>query len=188
MLQHYAAAGEKRVTPFISPMAPFLDPGSQAFENPVKHGYRLFARTLEDHRRLLVEPSWKYVLNYESQWMNRDQIVASTYEAARRLNLMKGEFGVIEAKKVEATDQRIGQAMVLIGEIDRIVATSQGAVRQKLLQELKSRVDNSNISTVCDKRELEVAVHGSRINFLQAAAVVAEGWWKDLTRPSQDSF
>ena len=188
MLQRYAAGGERRVTPFISPMAPFLDPGSQAFENPEKHGYRLFARTLEEHRRLLVEPSWKYVLNYESQWINRDQIVASTYEAARRLNLMKGEFGVIEAEKVEATDQRIGQAMVLIGEIDRIVATSQGAERQKLLQKLKSRVDNSNLSTVCDKRELEVPVHGSRINFLQAAAVVAEGWWKDLTRPSQDSF
>jgi B12-binding domain/radical SAM domain protein len=187
MLQRYAAGGEKRLVPFISPMAPFLDPGSQAFENPEKHGYRLFARTLEEHRRLLVGPSWKYVLNYETEWMNRDQIVAATYESARRLNLLKGEFGVVEAEKVEATDLRISQAIGLIAEIDRIVATSQGVERQQRLHELKSRVDNSNLSTVCDKRELEVSIRGTSINFLQAAAVVAQGWWQDLTQKPHES-
>jgi hypothetical protein len=163
-------------------MAPFLDVGSQAFEAPEKHGYRLFARTLEEHRQLLLGPSWKYVLNYETEWMNRDQIVSATYESARRLNLMKGEFGVVEAGKVLATDQRIAQASALIAEIDQIVAKSQGADRHRLLHELKSRVDNSNQSTVCDKRELE-APHGvMNINFLQAAAVVAQGWWHELTQ------
>jgi len=35
---------------------------------------------------------------------------------------------------------------------------------------------------VCDKRELE-APHGvMNINFLQAAAVVAQGWWQELTQ------
>ena len=60
-----------RLAPFISPLAPFLDPGSRGFEDPEEHGYQLFARTLEEHRRLLVAPSWKYVLNYETQWMDR---------------------------------------------------------------------------------------------------------------------
>ena len=27
--------------PFISPLAPFLDPGSRAFEEPERYGYRL---------------------------------------------------------------------------------------------------------------------------------------------------
>ena len=31
-----------RLSPFISPLAPFLDPGSRGFENPEEHGYRLF--------------------------------------------------------------------------------------------------------------------------------------------------
>ena len=43
-------------------------------------------------------------------------------------------------------------------------------------------MDNSNLSTVCDKGELEVPVSGARINVLQAASVVAQGFWKDLTR------
>jgi hypothetical protein len=181
MLQRYAAGGETRVIPFISPLAPFLDPGSRAFEEPEKHGYRLFARTLEEHRQLLLAPSWKYVLNYETQWMNRDQIVAATYEAGRRLNQMKGEFGVIEAAKAEATDRRIAQAISLNAEIDAIMTGSRGEERQQRIQELKHRMDNSNLSTVCDKRELEIPVRGPRINLLQAAMVVAQGWWKDLT-------
>ncbi len=43
IIKRYARNGEKRVFPFISPLAPFLDPGSRAFEEPEKHGYHLFA-------------------------------------------------------------------------------------------------------------------------------------------------
>jgi hypothetical protein len=55
-LKQYARDGENRVIPFISPLAPFVDPGSRAFEEPEKHGYKLFARTLEEHRRQLLAP------------------------------------------------------------------------------------------------------------------------------------
>ncbi len=182
MLAQYAKTGEKRVIPFISPMAPFLDPGSRAFEEPEKHGYRLFARTLEEHRQALLAPSWKYVLNYETQWMNRDAIVAATYEAGRRLNLIKGQYGVIEADLAQKTDRRIAQAIGLIGEIDRIMAIPDAGERQSRIYDLKHRVDNSNLSTVCDKGELEVSSNGSHINVLQAASIVAKGFWKDLTQ------
>ena len=86
-----------RLRPFISPLAPFLDPGSRGFENPDEHGYRLFAHTLEEHRRLLVAPSWKYVLNYETRWMNRHQLVDATYAAGQRLNRIKAEYGLVPA-------------------------------------------------------------------------------------------
>ncbi len=184
LLSHYAKKGEKRVIPFISPLAPFLDPGSQAFEEPEKNGYRLFARTLEEHRQALLAPSWKYVLNYETIWMNRDQIVAATYEAGRRMNQIKGEFGVIDPEVAEATDRRIAHASQLIAEIDKIVAgVTDPLERQRQLNDLKHRVDNANLSTVCDKRELEVAMRGTRINMLQAAVLVVSDWWRDRARP-----
>jgi B12-binding domain/radical SAM domain protein len=181
MLKRYNAASEHRVIPFISPLAPFVDPGSQAFEQPEKHGYHLFCRTLEEHRQALLAPSWKYVLNYETQWMNRDQIVAATYEAGRRMNLIKGEAGVIAPEVAEATDLRIAQATRLMGEIDRIVLTTSNLEERHLrLHELKQRVDNANLSTVCDKSELEIPVGGMRINMLQAATRVVTDWWEDL--------
>ncbi|HWJ04856.1 MAG TPA: hypothetical protein VNS57_03575, partial [Steroidobacteraceae bacterium] len=40
---------DPRLSCFISPMGPFLDPGSRSFEEPERDGYRLFARTLEEH-------------------------------------------------------------------------------------------------------------------------------------------
>jgi hypothetical protein len=58
-----------------------------------------------DHRQALLAPSWKYVLNYETEWMNRDQIVAATYEAGRRLNQIKAEYGVVP-----------GLVTILVGE------------------------------------------------------------------------
>ena len=45
LLRRFGTDG--RLAPFISPLAPFLDPGSRGFEEPDEHGYRLFARTLE---------------------------------------------------------------------------------------------------------------------------------------------
>lgn len=185
MLERYAKKGETRVIPFISPLAPFVDPGSQAFEQPEKHGYRLFCRTLEEHRQALLAPSWKYVLNYETEWMTRTEIVDATYEAGRRLNEIKGEFGVIEQSVAEATAKRITQAKSLMAEIDQIVeSTPDGAERGRKLRELKQRVDDANLSTVCDKRELEVSLRGMRINMLQAAALVVSDWFSDKGKSS----
>jgi B12-binding domain/radical SAM domain protein len=182
MLETYSSGGEHRVIPFISPLAPFLDPGSRAFEEPEKHGYKLFARTLEEHRQRLLEPSWKYVLNYETKWMNRDQIVDATYEAGRRLNQIKGENGVISKEKAEATEIRITRAVELMAEIDQVMLIPDAETRKQKLTELKHHVDNSNESTVVDKRELEAPIKGMKINFLRAAGVVMQEWWKDAMR------
>ena len=186
LLQRYDRQNERRVIPFISPMAPFLDPGSRAFEEPEKHGYRLFAHTLEEHRQRLLEPSWKYILNYETQWMNRDQIVTSTYESARRLNAVKAEFGVISSEAAQATDRRIAKASTLITEIDQIVAANPDLrVRRERLVELKHRVDDSNLSTVCDKSELEAPVRGLGINFVHAAGLIISDWMRDRLHPGR---
>jgi hypothetical protein len=82
-----------------------------------------------------------------------------------------------------ATDERIERAKRLITEIDRIIMTSNIKERRRELNELKHQVDNANLSTVCDKRELEIPILGARINVLQAAGVVVKDWWKDINRP-----
>lgn len=49
--------GDRRLQFFIGPLAPFLDPGSPAFEHPARHGYRLLCRTLEEHRQASLRPA-----------------------------------------------------------------------------------------------------------------------------------
>jgi B12-binding domain/radical SAM domain protein len=158
-----------RVIPFISPFAPFLDPGSKVFMNPEAYGYRLIHRTLEEHRQALVQPSWKYVLNYETQWMSRDEIVAATYEAGLRFNRMKARYGLISRAQAEATEGRIKKAVHLSQQVDEIMAIEDDVRRLKLLQAIKPQVDTANTSTVCDKRELEVPVGLLNLNIPRAA-------------------
>ncbi len=171
---------ERRLIPFISPLAPFLDPGSPVFERPERYGYRLFAHTLEDHRQALVQPSWKYVLNYETQWLSRDEIVDSTYEAGLRLNRIKARYGLVETTQAERTDARIRRARQLIAQVDDIMSIGDEQRRAKLLRAIKPQVDDANLSTVCDKTELNVPLTGLKLNLPRAAGLFLEQTFRRL--------
>ncbi len=178
LLERY---GDGRLLPFISPLAPFVDPGSLAFEQPERYGYRLFARTLEEHRQRLVAPSWKYVLNYETRWMSRDEIVAATYAAGRRLNALKAEHRLIPADLAARTDARIARAVELIGVIDRLMRESPALAERELLA-LKPEIDSVNESTVCEKEELNLPVSFNRFNLATVARTWAAGAMEKFTR------
>jgi B12-binding domain/radical SAM domain protein len=168
LLERFRSYG--KLIPFISPLAPFLDPGSTVFESPEKFGYRLLYRTVEEHRKALLAPSWKYILNYETQWMSRDEIVASTYEAGKRLNRLKAEFGLIDAKTAESVDQRIEGAVQMMKEIDRIMALPDEKARELALDpNLNGRLalHAYSMSTVCEKKELEWPTQFIRMNFFK---------------------
>lgn len=169
-LMHRFDRGEnKRLFPFIAPLAPFLDPGSTVFEDPAAHGYRLFCRTFEEHRKALVQPSWKYILNYETKWLSREEIVASAYEAGMRLNKLKARYGLIPQSVAEETEKRIHLAIALREKVDEIVAAGEGEDRRQMLLALKSSLDRANISTVCEKSELELPLGLFRLNLPGAA-------------------
>jgi hypothetical protein len=137
---------DKRLSCFISPVGPFVDPGSRAFEDPELFGYRFFARTLEEHRQLLVQPSWESILNYETTSMTRAQLVDATYDAAERLNALKLQYGRIPRRRGMRVAQRIQEAR----ELRRRIAEHDG----QLEADLRGEVARFSQSTVCDKREL----------------------------------
>jgi len=148
---HLFQLGDKRLSCFISPMGPFIDPGSRGFENPERFGYRLFARTLEQHRQLLIQPSWEYILNYETKWMTRRELVDATYDAAERLNELKVEHGRISKRRGRGVAKGIAEARALRLRLDNGIARGEaGAVAESL----KGEISRFSISTVCDKREL----------------------------------
>jgi len=159
-----------KLIPFISPLAPFLDPGSTVFEEPEKHGYRLLYKTVEEHRQAMMSPSWKYILNYETEWMDRHEIVASTYESGKRLNRLKAEFGLIDRKTAEAVEMRIERALRVMTEIDRIMVHPDPVQRESELNALLMHplsLETYSMSTVCEKRELEWPTRFIRMNLFK---------------------
>ncbi|MEW6380048.1 MAG: TIGR04190 family B12-binding domain/radical SAM domain protein [bacterium] len=154
----------RRLIPFISPYAPFIDPGSEAYEDPEKFGYKILCRTVEEHRRAMESPSWKYVLSYETRWMTRSEIVDSSYEAGMILNRLKARYGLINPKKAERTEKRMQLAIKAMKEIDDIMLISDDAERDRQMQKLKARVRKLSENTICEKKELEWPTRLLRMN------------------------
>ncbi|MCL4553533.1 MAG: TIGR04190 family B12-binding domain/radical SAM domain protein [Actinobacteria bacterium] len=144
---------DKRLLVFSSPMAPFLDPGSMVFDDPDKFGFKLRARTLEEHRQLLIEPSWKHIMNYESDAVSVDDLVEATYEVGYHINRVKGNAGIVPQDVAEQTMQRIVEARDIMRRVDAIYK-EPAAAREKKLGVLRKEMERLSESTVCEKREL----------------------------------
>ncbi|OFW18285.1 MAG: B12-binding domain/radical SAM domain protein [Acidobacteria bacterium RIFCSPLOWO2_02_FULL_59_13] len=147
--EHLFEISDRRLSCFISPMGPFLDPGSRVFEEHEKFGYRMFARSLEDHRRLLVQPSWERILSYETKWMTRAELVDATYDAAESLNQAKLKYGRISTSRGHAVANRIRAARDVRA---RLAANQNDAVDAG--SNLEGEIAKFSASTICDKREL----------------------------------
>lgn len=156
--------GDKRLSLFISPLAPFLDPGSLGFEQPERYGYHILFRSLEEHRRALVSPHWKYSLNYQTDWMTRQQIVDVSYEAILRLNQLKEKYGVISEKLARVSEHRIKAAQEMAHIIDDLMAKGD----YEEISRSKPQVDEINMYPVAEKIQLEVPAPFIRLRPLQA--------------------
>jgi len=150
--EHLFRVSDRRLSCFISPMGPFVDPGSRVFQNPEMFGYRLFAHSLEEHRRLLTQPTWEHILNYETRWMSRAELVDATYDAAERLNELKLKYGRISGRRGRQVASRIKAARELRRRL--AAAKSQPQNDHSLDVNLKGDIARFSESTVCDKREL----------------------------------
>ncbi len=144
---------DPRLQFFISPMGPFLDPASGAFEDP-KFGYKHFYRTLEEHRQALLQPTWKSILSYETDAMSRDEIIAASYDAAARLNDLKFRYGLIDSVTHEVVKSHQRAAKVAIAEIDQALLLPEGQRHQALVK-IQEKVEAANVDSLFSKNELD---------------------------------
>ncbi|MFA6709793.1 MAG: TIGR04190 family B12-binding domain/radical SAM domain protein [Candidatus Methanomethylophilaceae archaeon] len=146
---------DDRLFIYNAPFAPFVDPGSRAFENPEKWGYRFFARTLEEHRQLLDNPSWKHVLSYETKWMTRDDIAEVSYDAALELARIEYEVGRVDEENYNSRIERTNIARGLLRRVDDIMLVKDSAARNDQLWAIKDEGERLMASTVCNKKDLD---------------------------------
>ncbi|MCL6471380.1 MAG: TIGR04190 family B12-binding domain/radical SAM domain protein [Firmicutes bacterium] len=161
----YEGQGEnrKKLICFVAPLAPFVDPGSLVFENPGRFGYHLTRKTLEDHRRAMDAPSWKYWLNYDSDYIDRDSLVEATYDCGLKLNDIKRRLNIITGESAKYVEQNIKMAKATMQKVDSIYnANISPAEKEKKYYQLKEEMLRYSMSTVCRKRELEWSVHALR--------------------------
>lgn len=140
---------------YNAPFAPFVDPGSRVFEEPEKWGYTLRARTLEEHRVLLDNPSWKHVLSYETKWMTRDDVAEISYDAAIELATSEHSVGRLDDSGLKDRCERTEFARELMHKVDRIMEIADPEEREARLWETKDEGTRMMNSTVCNKKDLD---------------------------------
>lgn len=175
---------DKRLRPFIGPMAPFIDPGSLAFEQPEKHGYHIFYRSLEEHRKALLEPSWQFTLNYETNWMSRHDIVQSTYAACLRFSELKGEYSLISVEDTRNVQDTLRQGQALAQEIeDLYVAQQWTQIEQKRLQ-----IETvNNAQGIEENEQLKLAVHRRTFKWMRLIGWLIKSWSRQIFLPKTSS-
>jgi hypothetical protein len=135
-----------------------------------------------------MAPSWKYILNYETEWMTRDEIVSSTYEAGKKLNRLKAEFGLIGQKTAESVEKRIEGAVQVMKAIDRIMALPDAKERKFALDPILNgnlSLRAYSMSTVCEKKELEWPTRFIRMNFFKIIKTLLTRRKPNVSTPSR---
>ena len=155
--------GSMRLVPFISPLAPFLDPGSLAFENPDRFGYKLRFSSLEAHRNAMLASNWKEMLNYESVTMDRDALVEATYDAAIGLASLKAEYGLFRKSEMTRVINRAREEKRIIQQPES-PGTEPELGRRWISTLLRSPIRGGGGDSVCRKEELNMPVSTFRLH------------------------
>jgi clorobiocin biosynthesis protein CloN6 len=126
----------ERVLPLLCPMIPFLDPASTFFERPEEHGYRVFYRTVEEHRRGMERASIINRCNYETRWLSRSDLVFGGYDAVRRLVELKGEFGSLPSRIAASVVEKITDALEWVSIVHQIDNIPDAGTRRSELEKV----------------------------------------------------
>lgn len=93
---------------FISPLVPFLDSGSLAYEYLKKFGYVKHANSLMDHYRLIEEANtWIDLISYETTWLSKSDIANVTYNSVLAIGRMKFRSGLRSSVDLREIEKRI---------------------------------------------------------------------------------
>lgn len=144
---------DKRLNLFISPLAPFLDPGSIAYENADKYGYKILFKGLDDYVKALSMPSWTMMFNYESETLSRERLVAVAYEAGRRLTALKRERGYLEEGEAKEIFSRIDFSLRIIERLSN--ERFSNLSWEQIVEVLKREKNFAGDQTICLAREIE---------------------------------
>jgi clorobiocin/coumermycin A biosynthesis protein CloN6/CouN6 len=134
----------KQVTPLLCPMIPFLDPASTFFEFPEQHGYKVFYRTVEEHRRGMESASLINRTNYETRWLSRADLTMVGYQAVKRLTQLKGDIGFLPSGIVDSVIKKIDDAMQFIAVVHEIDCIPDKFAREHELAQLSSEIKKRN--------------------------------------------
>lgn len=124
-----------RIFPDFGPMI-FLDPGSLAFDNPGKYGYKLRFKRFQDYYKAMSYPHWSQWISYETNNMSHLDIAYTILKSAGRLLEYKRRFGRITEDEYKREKLRLELDKIFVKEFDEIMKIEDKEERNNRIKEL----------------------------------------------------
>jgi clorobiocin biosynthesis protein CloN6 len=163
-----------RVNPMVCPMIPFLDPASTFFEYPEEHGYRVFYRSADEHRRGMERASIINRTNYETRWLTRRDLVHVGFNAVRRLMEAKAASSALPGSWVRRYNAKIVDALEFIDVVHEADDIASPIDRRRALEGLGDEIR---------RRNDEVLFGGVRNQAFPVNREIGGRWFEELGWP-----
>lgn len=137
---------------YAAPLGPFLDPGSRAFEDPTI-GYRKRFATLAEHRRALEALDWREILSFDTDTMDRRDLVNTTYEVAGRLNELKYRHRLTDLPTYTSVRDHLEMARQVLEVLDHTEGLPVPE-RESILRQMHAKVAAANKGSISGPDEL----------------------------------
>jgi radical SAM superfamily enzyme YgiQ (UPF0313 family) len=124
--------------PIMGPI--LLDPGSLAFDYPEKYGYKLLYKNLEEYVNALSQPSWHQWLNYETDLLNKDDIVRLIFETQSYTIDKHEEYRFYGGRQAERERRKLQGDIIAANEVNRIMRLPEYE-RPAALESLKTKYE-----------------------------------------------
>lgn len=178
---HKECGENPKISYFVAPLSPFLDPGSPAFEHPDQYGYKKFCHKLEDFREAMKQPSWKNMLSYETNKMTREDIVRATYDSALRLNEFKYNHNLVSKEVHDEVAYKIERSVQFLRQLDEVALMPQEEQSVELTK-IKEEVERINRHSICGSNELKWEVKKLFADFPSLTFIGLELLVKDINK------
>jgi clorobiocin biosynthesis protein CloN6 len=158
----------------VCPMIPFLDPASTFFEYPEEHGYRVFYRSADEHRRGMERASIINRTNYETRWLTRRDLVHVGFNAVRRLMEAKAASSALPGSWVRRYNAKIVDALEFIDVVHEADDIASPIDRRRALEGLGDEIR---------RRNDEVLFGGVRNQAFPVNREIGGRWFEELGWP-----
>jgi len=118
-----------------------LDPGSMAFDEPEKHGYKLLYKTLEEYIQALSQPSWHQWLNYETQLLDKNAIIEQILNSVDFTINQREKHGFYGTQEAYYEHCRVEADRVIVKEIDKLMTLENQKQRDTMIIAMRRNLD-----------------------------------------------
>ena len=125
--------------PILGPIV--IDPGSPAFDQPQKFGYKLLYRNLEEYIKGLSLPSWHQWINYETACLGKPALIDLILSMVEFSIDQRLKSGVYDEHQAVSESLRTATDRIVVKDIDKIMTLKKKGERDAALASLKTRYD-----------------------------------------------